>query len=151
MRLSYHRKVPVFAAFVLLLAACGADEAGSEKLEKLSVGISADSLFKILPPGPVSGEGADSSRVRNGYRISRYFLSGQTYQVVYVRDLPGNVKELVEQMRETPVVIDGSDKVIGWGWKFYVDEGIKKIGLPTPLIDTTTATPEAAKPDSSAK
>ncbi len=130
-------------AAAVTLAACGADEAGAEKLELLSVGMSADSLFTVLPPGPITGEGADSARVRDGYRLSRYFLNGQTYTVVYVRDIPGSVKELVEQKRETPIVLDGNNKVVGWGWEFYVEEGIKKIGLPTPLIDTSTVLPPA--------
>ena len=125
------------------MAACGADEAGAEKLELLSVGMSADSLFTVLPPGPISGVGADTARVRDGYRLSRYFLNGQTYTVVYVRDIPGSVTELVEQKRETPIVLNGNNEVVGWGWKFYVDEGIKKIGLPTPLIDTSTVLPPA--------
>ena len=127
------------------LTACGADEAGAEKLELLSVGISSDSLFKLLPTGPVSAEGADTVRVRHGYRMSRYLVGGQTYAVLYVRDEPGNVVELVEQKRETPIIIDGSGKVIGWGWKFYVEEGIKKIGLPTPLIEVPAGAPNAAK------
>jgi hypothetical protein len=84
--------------------------------------------------------------VRHGYRLSRYFTGGQFYTVLYVRDIPGNVKELVEQKRETPVVIDGGNKVVGWGWRFYVEEAIPKLGLPTPLVDTTTVAPAAPAP-----
>lgn len=136
---SYFVRAACALAAAVTFAACGSDEAGAEKLELLSVGMSADSLFKVLPPGPISGEGADTARVRGGYRLSRYLVNGQMYTVIYVRDLPGNVKELVEQKRETPIVLDGSNKVTGWGWKYYAEEAIPKLGLPTPLIDTTTA------------
>jgi hypothetical protein len=145
MRPSLVRTLLVATVLLAPLAACfGADEAGEEKLELLTVGMTADSMFKVLPPGPISGEGADTARVRHGYRLSRYFTAGQMYTVLYVRDLPGNVQELVEQKRETPIVLDGSGKVAGWGWKYYVEEAMPKLGLPTPLIDTTTVRPATA-------
>jgi hypothetical protein len=146
MRTSFVRTLVLSAVLLAPLTAClGADEAGEEKLELLTIGMSADSMFKVLPQGPITGEGADTARVRNGYRLSRYFVSGQMYTVLYVRDLPGNVKELVEQNRETPIVLDGANKVVGWGWKYYAEEAIPKLGLPTPLIDTTTV-PQPAAP-----
>ena len=146
MRHSFVRSLLLSAVLLAPLAACGTGEAGEEKLELLTVGMSADSLFKVLPPGPITGEGADTARVRHGYRLSRYFTGGQFYTVLYVRDIPGNVKELVEQKRETPVVIDGGNKVVGWGWRFYVEEASPKLGLPTPLVDTTTVAPAAPAP-----
>lgn len=121
-----------------MLAACGSDEVGAEKLDELQAGMPVDSLFRILGKGPLTGEGADTVRVRNGFRVSRYFTNGQNYMVIYVREQPGNVKEFVEQGKETPIVIDGNGKVLGWGWRFYVEEAIAKLGLPTPLVDTTT-------------
>ena len=138
---SFFVRAGVAIAAAVTMAACGADEAGAEKMELLSVGMSADSLFAVLPQGPVTGDGADTARVRDGYRLSRYLVNGQIYTVVYVRDIPGSVEEPVEQRRETPIVLDGSNAVVGWGWKFYVDEGMKKLGLPTPLSDTSTVVP----------
>lgn len=148
---SYVVRAALLLTAAVTLAACGSDEAGAEKLAELEVGMSSDSLFQVLGNGPISGEGADTARVRSGYRMSRYFVAGQLYTVIYVREVPGNVKDFVEQKQETPIVLDGNGRVTGWGWKYYVEEAMPKLGLPTPLIDTTTVPPAAAPNADSAK
>jgi len=138
------------AAAVLLSACSGDKPAGGEKLKELTAGVSRDSLFALMGDGPMVASGSDSVRLTHGYRRSNYFLNGQNFEVIYARDLAGNVSEPVLQAVETPVVLDGAGKVLGWGWRYYVDDAMGKLGLPTPLFarDTMTASP---KPDSVAK
>lgn len=86
--------------------------------------------------------GADTAQLANGYRRMRYYLEGTSYEVLYAREVPGDVKEPLLQAQETPVVFR-NDSLIGWGWKYYVDEAMAKYQLPTPLraIDTLTTAP----------
>jgi hypothetical protein len=127
------------AALLIALAACGDREAGADKLEDLTAGMSTDSLYASLGAGPLTATGADTVRVRNGWRLSRYFVEGKLYEVIYVRDIPGDVTEPVEQQRETPIVVAQDGKVLGWGWRFYVEEGINRLHLPTPLSEKVPA------------
>jgi len=101
----------------------------------------ADTMAQ-LGTGPIVASGADTVRVVNGFRDMQYLIAGKRFEVIYARDEPGDVKEPVKQAVETPVVIV-DDKVLGWGWKFYV-EAMKKYQLPTPLIavDTTPKAPQ---------
>jgi hypothetical protein len=125
------------------MTACGSSEAGAERLEKLSEGIPRDSMFLLIGEGPLTASGADTMRVDHGFRLTRHLVDGRMYDVVYVRDIPGDVSERVLQENETPIVMaDG--KVIGWGWKFYVETGIQKLRLPTPLVEDVPPTPAAA-------
>lgn len=89
--------------------------------------------------GPLTASGADTARVIGGYRRMRYLIDAKLYEVVYVRDEPGSVSEPLLQAKEAPVVFfDG--KLMGSGWKYYVDDAMPKYRLPTPLraIDTLT-------------
>jgi hypothetical protein len=111
------------AAFVRLslvasltaIAACGgSDEPGSARLSNLKEGMTLTQALDAM------GKGAD-------------------FNVVYSRDLPGDVKEPVLQAKETPIVFR-NDTLLGWGWRYFVDEGMGKFQLPTPLraVDTMT-------------
>jgi hypothetical protein len=117
----------------LLLAACSdRKEVGEELLEPVTAGFPRDSLFQLLGKGPLIGHYADTLRVDHGFRLSKYYVDGQYLEVVFYREMPGDVAESVKQDVETPIVLkDG--KVLGWGWAFYVKEGMTKFGLPTPL------------------
>jgi hypothetical protein len=133
---------------VAALAACGGDEAGSARLKSLEAGMSKQDVLAAMGVGPLTAARSDTMRVVNGFRRSSYFLNGAMYEVIYSRDLPGDVSEPLLQANETPVVFK-EGKLVGWGWRFYVDEAMAKYGLPTPLraIDTMT-TPPAPAPDS---
>jgi hypothetical protein len=131
MRFSFVRLVPV--ALVATLVACGSPEAGAERLEKLTVGITGDSVITLLGEGALTASGADTSRVDHGHRKSRYFVEGKVYTVIYARDEPGDVSEPVRQQVETPIVLSPSNIVLGWGWKYYVEEAMGTLKLPTPL------------------
>jgi hypothetical protein len=124
-------------SFAVSLTACGGDAAGSNRLAELEEGMTVAQSLASMGTGPLTATGSDTARLANGYRRLRYFQDGVNYEVVYARDLEGDVKEPLLQAKETPVVFkDG--KLLGWGWRFYVDEAMPKHKLPTPLraIDT---------------
>jgi hypothetical protein len=130
------------AGGLVFLAACGGDkEVGADRLEPIEAGVAKDSLFKVMGKGPLTAMYADTLRVVNGFRYDKYLINGQYYEVLYFREQPGNVSEPVEQFVETPIVLK-DDKVLGWGWKFYVEEGMENLKLPTPLKEKV----EPAKP-----
>ena len=119
-------------------------------MKKLTVGMGRDEVLTAIGDGPLTASGADSVRVVQGFRRMKYFVAGKSFEVIYVRDQPGDVREMVAQAVETPAVL-GDDKLLGWGWKYYVG-AMKEFGLPTPLIfvdSTRSAVPTAA--DSASK
>ncbi len=137
------------ALALMAAAACGGtDEAGGEHLKGLAEGMTTAQAIDAMGTGPLAATYSDTQRVVNGFRRSRYFINGANFEVVYARDLPGDVKDPLLQANETPVVFK-NDTLIGWGWKYYAEEAIPKLGLPTPLraIDTMT-TPAPTKGDS---
>ena len=124
------------------LAACGSDEAGSDKLDNLKLGMSRAEVLSAIGDGPMSASGSDSVRVVQGFRRMKYFIAGKSFEVIYLRDQPGDVREMVVQAVETPAVL-GDDKLLGWGWKYYVG-AMKEFGLPTPLMYVDSS--KVAKP-----
>jgi hypothetical protein len=143
--------VRLLAALSLTVAAaCGSDNAGSSRLDALQEGMTIEQAVEAMGPGPLTAKGNDSIRVVSGYRRIRYFLSGANFEVVYARDLPGDVSEPLLQANETPAVFkDG--KLMGWGWRYYVEEAMPKFQLPTPLraVDTMSVyQSDSAKTDS---
>ncbi|MFN5202794.1 MAG: hypothetical protein ACK5HM_13420, partial [Gemmatimonas sp.] len=134
-------KTSVVRLFAVLsfttLAACSGDAAGGSRLNSLDEGMTVEQAVEAMGPGPLTATGSDTVRVVNGYRRMRYFLNGANFEVLYARDLEGNVSEPLLQANETPAVFkDG--KLMGWGWKYYVEEAMPKFMLPTPLraVDT---------------
>ena len=105
-------------------------EIGAERLDALSEGISKDSLYAILGNGPLTGQYSDTLRIERGFRRDVYLINGKQYEVVYYRELQGNVAEPIQQAKETPVVLE-TGKIIGWGWKYYV-EAMETLKLPNP-------------------
>ena len=129
----------VAVIFLTSVAACSADEAGSARLKELKEGMTMSQALESMGQGPLTATSSDTMRVVNGYRRMRYLLSGGDFQVVFAREIPGDVKEPVLQAKETPLVFR-NDTLLGWGWRYFVDEGMPKYQLPTPLraIDTMT-------------
>ena len=131
-------------------AACGPDEAGSAKFDKLKVGMSRAEVLSAIGDGPLSASGGDSVRVVQGFRRMRYLIAGKSFEVIYVRDQPGDVRELVVKTMETPMVL-GDDKLLGWGWKYYTG-AMKEFGLPSPIIHVdSTKRAAPATTDSASK
>lgn len=124
--------VSLAAALTTLGACSDRKEVGADVLEAVEAGVPRDSLFELMGKGPLTANYADTLRVDHGFRLSKYFVNGDFFEVVYFREAPGDVSEPVQQAQETPVVLQNG-KVLGWGWRFYVEEGIGKLGLPTPL------------------
>ena len=99
-------------------------------------------VLAAIGDGPISGSGGDSVRVVQGFRRMRYFMAGKSFEVIYVRDEPGDVRELVVRKAETPMVL-ADDKLLGWGWKYY-EGAMKEFGLPDPIIHVDSTKPPAA-------
>jgi hypothetical protein len=137
MRSYFVRAVPF--ALLVVLAACSG-EAGSSHLKGLEKGMGRAEAVASMGTGPLSSTFSDSARLVNGFRHMRYLIDGKQFEIIYARDEPGDVKELVSKELETPVVLM-DDKVLGWGWRFY-GEAMKEYKLPTPLIDTTSLSPK---------
>lgn len=140
---------------VSLTAGClQSDEAGADRLGGLKEGMTMSQALEVMGKGPLTATYSDTMRVVSGYRRMRYLINGADFQVLYSRELPGDVKEPLLQANETPVVFR-NDTLLGWGWRYYVDEAIGKMQLPTPLraIDTMTTpvTSDSAKTADSAK
>ena len=145
---------------VISVAACGDKEVGSSRLDAIKVGDDRAAVMKVLGDGPLTAVGSDTARLEHGFRHMQYLIDGHQFEVIYYREAIGTVTEAVEQQVETPVVLE-DNKVLGTGWKFYV-EAIKKYRLPTPLApkveppkrdtsssigrDTTKAAPVVKKP-----
>jgi hypothetical protein len=142
-RLSVRSVVRSSVSLLALSAACSDySEVGEDLLKPINAGVSRDSLLKVVGSGPLTGRYADTLSLDHGFRLSKYLVNGQYYEVLYYREAAGDVAEPVRQNTETPIIMkDG--KVLGWGWKFYVEEGINEIGLPTPLKE---ALPSAGAP-----
>ena len=121
-------------ATALVFAACGDSfsDVGADKLASLDEGVTRSAVFEAMGKGPLTGQFADTLQLEKGFRRANYLIGGQQYEVIYYRELPGNVAEPVDQAKETPIVLkDG--KVLGWGWRFYVDQAMAELKLPSPL------------------
>ena len=135
-----------FAAFgavcvaAVALAACGSSDVGAKKLKPIHAGMPRDSVLTIMGSGPLMGYYSDTLRLVKGFRASKYLVQGKMTEVLYYREEKGNVAEPVEQVLETPIVLQ-DEKALGWGWKYYV-KAMGQIGLPSPIQakkDTATA------------
>jgi hypothetical protein len=120
-------------ASALFLGACLNDtkEVGADKLEVVHEGMPKDSVMQIMGTGPLTGLYADTLRLEKGFRRSLYIVDGKNYEVLYYRELQGNVAEPVQQAKETPIVL-ANGKVLGWGWRYYVD-AMGELKLPSPI------------------
>lgn len=118
---------------VLVLAACGdsSPDIGADKLEPLAEGTPKDSVLLVMGEGPLTAQFADTLRLEKGFRRETYLIDGKQYEVLYYRELQGNVAEPVQQAKETPIVLQNG-KVLGWGWKYYVKTAMPDLKLPNP-------------------
>lgn len=118
---------------VTLIAACGdsnSGDVGADKLAPLAEGTPKDSVLLVMGTGPLTAQYADTMRLQQGFRRETYLIDGKQYEVLYYRELQGNVAEQVQQAKETPIVLQNG-KVLGWGWKYYL-ESMESLKLPNP-------------------
>ncbi len=157
MKLSVVRAVLVTTALTVLAACSDNKDVGADLLDDVDEGTPKDTVLALIGTGPLTGVYADTARIEKGFRRNRYLVDGKLYEVLFYRELQGNVAEPVQQAKETPIVIkDG--KVVGWGWRFYV-EAMESLKLPSPLapVSAPSITPapapagESTKPDTSSK
>lgn len=124
----------VSAAFLTFAAACSdsSNDVGADKLGSIDEGATTAQVFEVIGTGPLTAQFADTLTIKKGFRHSSYLIDGKQYEVIFYRELPGNVAEPVEQAKETPIVLQNG-KVLGWGWRYYVEEAMKELKLPSPL------------------
>jgi hypothetical protein len=127
----------VTLALAAVVTACGGD-VGASRLRKTHAGMPRDSVLQIMGTGAVAATGADTARVVNGFRAQRYLLNGNEVEVLWYQETPGGVNDVFTQEGMTPVVL-ANDTLAGWGWKYYLADGIK-LGIPNAL---TTRIPQA--------
>lgn len=104
--------VPVLG--LLLLSACAG---GDDRLEKLSAGITKDSVLTIMG-------------VEKAQRVDPYLVGGQYIEAMYFPKAGKADSASVATRNMSPVVvIDG--KLVGWGWKQWDSiAATKKIVVP---------------------
>ena len=133
------------ALAALSLAACGDQQVGADLLKPVQAGMPRDSLLALMGAGPLKGFYADTLRLEKGFRMEKYLIDGKMYEVLYYREAEGNVAEPVAQNTETPVVLQDG-KVLGWGWKYYVETAMEELKLPTPIKEQPQQPAPAAEP-----
>jgi hypothetical protein len=122
---------PLLITLVAFAAACGDrfEEVGADRLKPIAEGTSRDSVLAVMGTGPLTASfAADSARLLNGFRRDQYFHEGALYEVLYYRELTGNVAEPLDPVKETPIVLQAG-KALGWGWSFYT-EATPNLNLP---------------------
>jgi hypothetical protein len=119
-----------------LLAACGdrTPEVGAATLRQVANGIHADSLYRIIGTGPLQpATAAESLQVDRGFRRSRYFVNGVSYDVIWYREVPAPVDSAIDVATVSPVLLR-NDTVQGWGWKYF-DQASAAINVPNPKAE----------------
>jgi hypothetical protein len=97
----------IAAAFAMtaLLAGCG-----DARLDKLSLGISRDSVAKLMGEPP--------------HRVAPYLMGGKQWEVQLYARSSATEKDSIEWRKMSPVVfIDGN--TVGWGWPWWGDASVK--------------------------
>jgi hypothetical protein len=131
MKSSVVRAVLFTTTFAVLAACSDNKDVGADLLDPVEEGTPKDSVLALIGNGPLTAVYADTARLEKGFRHNAYIVDGKTYEVLFYRELQGNVAEPVQQAKETPIVFkDG--KVLGWGWRYYVD-AMESLKLPSPL------------------
>lgn len=100
-------------AFATLLSVAVLTGCGDRNIGKLTVGITRDSVLKILATGSTA---ADSTP--NVYREERYLHDGQF--ITLLMYTPTGKKEATDTLPEEqliPVVLR-NDTLMGWGWEY---------------------------------
>ncbi len=96
-------------AGLISVAACG-----DSRIKQLQVGISRDSMLRVLAQGSTTGDSLPFV-----YRHNSYLVSGKYFDVFYYDPKDRNYTE-TRQVRENEVVpifvVDGV--VEGWGWDY---------------------------------
>jgi hypothetical protein len=110
------------AGAATLLAACG-----DARIDKLSTGISRDSVLAII------NEGAGGDSLARVYKQETYLLNGRMTDVLFYNKQGIKQREdstLAADKQMPIVLVDG--KVTGWGWTYY-DSVAKANNIPVKI------------------
>ncbi|WP_411281871.1 hypothetical protein [Gemmatimonas sp.] len=120
------------ATFILAsLAACSSD-LGSAKIKQIPKDGTVEQVIAELGDGPLKAQlPADSVRLVGGFRRETYIAGGGKVDVIWYREEPGTLEDVIDKTTETPVVLkDG--KFQGGGWSYY-EEFASKAGIPNAI------------------
>lgn len=121
----------------LFFAGCSSD-VGSAKLKKLPKAASRDAILAAMGQGPLAATSpADQPRVINGFRYQIFLWEGTKWELVWYRDDPGMLSDVITKEHDTPVLIE-SDTLVLWGWKKFTPFAAKH-NLPNPIMDRARA------------
>lgn len=111
-------------AIIAVLTACGEAEApapGTAVLEELDAGILQSEVMERLPDGGLRaapGAGGATQVYRQGYRVDRYLIEGETVEVVWLHE-PGAGRDIEDVRRELNPAIFRGNLLDGWGWTHF--------------------------------
>lgn len=118
---------------LLVLSACSGD-LGEAKLKAIPKGAKRDVVLAALGTGPLAATAEnDALRIVSGFRRQVFITQARQVEVVWYREEPGTLDDVITPKTETPVVIE-ADTMVGWGWKFYSPFAVT-MKLPDPTRD----------------
>jgi hypothetical protein len=106
-----HFRMAATLAAMALLAACS-----DPRLDKLALGISKDSVAKLIGDTP--------------HRTNVYLTSGKQWEVEFYARSSAAAKDSIAWRKMSPVIYIGG-KTIGWGWGWWSGTS-KKQGIEMP-------------------
>jgi hypothetical protein len=128
-------RLALFGAVVFTVAACGgSDDVGNAKISQIDTGMTKDSVFAILGDGPlVAVDAFEQPQIERGFRRQQYMVNGETFSVIWYRELPGSLNDAIVDTISTPILLQG-DTVIAAGWKSFNKKSME-LNLPNPSRD----------------
>ena len=143
-------KTPLLLPLLAVLACGPSDLVGKSKLGAVRSGMKQAEVVAIMGSGPLKAhQAADSLRLVNGFRTQAYIVGGSTYRVLWYREAPGKLEDVITRETETPVLLQ-NDTVVSVGWSDY-DDMAEKLNIPNPYralarIDSISKSQNVVKP-----
>lgn len=85
---------------------------------RIKVGMSIQLLPAIIGKGPMTAQGVDTLKLRDGFRQSLAVVAPDLFTVIWFRKQAGTPSEPIVRSVETPIVMK-NEVVVGTGWEFY--------------------------------
>jgi hypothetical protein len=148
------------AVLLFTLAGCG-ELPGTELLGTLEVGTPKAEILALLPEGGiVPANEMEAPQLLQGYWHERYFVEGQTIEVLWLHDVENGYPE-DEFRRNLNPVIFRDDLLDGWGWEHFDlrreewllverEPALEGVSIPTDAVPFILPEPLEAIPADSA-
>jgi hypothetical protein len=109
---------------MMALSGCAEDTPplpGEAVLQELEAGILQSEVMERFPDGGLQaapGAGGATQVYRQGYRVDRYLIEGETVEVVWLHET-GADRDVEDARRELNPVIFRGNLLDGWGWTHF--------------------------------